>query len=89
MSMYFFAHKEKNVHWMVREEFKWRVHMPDDSPNPNQEQRSTIPQGFDTVPMYHDIMSDKPVGSGSATPKTSSPSSGGATSMTTITPSAG
>ncbi len=64
MSMYFFAHKEANVHWMVREEFKWRVHMPDGSPNPNQNQRSTIPQGFDTVQMYGDIMSDKDVGVG-------------------------
>ena len=64
MSMYFFAHKEANVHWMVREEFKWRVHMPDNSPNPNQNQRSTIPQGFDTVQMYGDIMSDKDVGVG-------------------------
>ena len=64
MSMYFFAHKEKNVHWMVREEFKWRVHMPDGSPNPRLEVRSSLPQGFDKVKMHTDMMSDMKVGVG-------------------------
>lgn len=62
MSMYFFAHKEKNVHWMIREEFKWRVHMPDNSPNPRMARLSSLPQGFSQVRMEEDIMSEQKIG---------------------------
>ncbi|NHN40047.1 hypothetical protein G9C85_00140 [Halorubellus sp. JP-L1] len=55
-------HRENKAHWMPREEFDVRIDMPDGTPNPRSGQARSIPQGFSTVPMYADIMSDRKVG---------------------------
>ena len=64
LSVFMFCHYEQNVHHDIRREIKWRIHMPDGSPNPRERRASSVPVGFETVPMYHDVMSDKDVGVG-------------------------
>lgn len=63
LSLFFFIHHEENMHAMIRREFKWRIHMPDDSSNPVESKRSTHPVGFKgDIPMKEDIMSDEDIG---------------------------
>jgi len=62
LSFFATVHREGQMHWMIQEEFMTRVHMPDGSPNPRKRRSTTIPQGFSTVPMYADVMSDRNVG---------------------------
>lgn len=57
-------HYEENMHEIARREFNRRIHMPDGSPNPQKRVRGTHPVGFDTVPMFEDIMSDETIGTG-------------------------
>lgn len=58
----FVCHYEKQLFDEIRDEADWRIHMPDGSPNPVKGKTSTIPQGFDSVAMLADVMSDAPVG---------------------------
>jgi len=62
LSFFGTAHRESQVHWAIREEFMTRIHMPDGSPNPRRKRSTSIPQGFSTVPMIADVMSDRNVG---------------------------
>lgn len=62
LSIFAFCHYEENLHHDLRREFKWRIHMPDGSPNPRKSRLSSIPVGFETVKMNHDIMSHHDVG---------------------------
>ncbi|WP_336361796.1 hypothetical protein [Haladaptatus sp. ZSTT2] len=64
LSIYNFGHYEENVHNDIRREHKWRVQMPDGTPNPTKVPRSTVPVGFKTVPMHSDIMSRRSIGEG-------------------------
>ncbi|ELY47740.1 hypothetical protein [Natronolimnohabitans innermongolicus] len=61
-SLFGTCHRETQVHWMILEEFMTRIDMPDGTPNPQKGKATTIPQGFKTVPMYADIMSDRKPG---------------------------
>lgn len=63
-SLYFFGHYEEDVHEKIRRQFKWRISMPDETPNPVQSVRSTHPVGFKTVPMEEDLTSGLPTGTG-------------------------
>ncbi|MFC7236579.1 hypothetical protein [Halosegnis marinus] len=63
LSLFFFGHRGRNVHEIVRREFKW--HIPaDGSPNPTQGRRSSYPLGMQKVPMETDILSGQPQGTG-------------------------
>jgi len=62
-SLFATIHRESKAHWKPREEFDVRVDMPDETPNPRKNKVRSIPQGFGEVPMYADIMSNRPVGS--------------------------
>jgi len=62
LTFVFATHHETQIFDEVRREFDWRIHMPDGSPNPTKDYKSSIPLGFDTVPMQEDIMSGKDVG---------------------------
>jgi hypothetical protein len=63
-SLYFFGHYEVDVHEKIRRQFKWRISMPDETPNPIENVRSTHPVGFKTVPMTQDLISWFDVGTG-------------------------
>lgn len=62
LSIYWAAHYEENLHHKVRREVMHRIDMADKTPNPRTKLRSSIPVGFDTVPMRTDIMSSRKVG---------------------------
>lgn len=47
-----------------RKEFNFRISMPDDRPNPVSSSSKTHPAGWDKVPMHHDIISHRSVGTG-------------------------
>jgi hypothetical protein len=64
MSMYNAGHQEENVHEKIRREYKWRIQMPDETPNPISRVRGTYPVGFKRVPMDRDLMSYEKVGTG-------------------------
>lgn len=61
-SLYFLAHHEENLHSKVRRTIQWRVNMPDGTANPCQHNNTRAPVGFNQVPMYHDMLSKRPVG---------------------------
>lgn len=63
-SIYASVHREKQLFWMVSEQFERRIDMPDDTANPKQRKSSSHPQGWETVPMYADIMSHRDTGTG-------------------------
>ncbi|MCO8267433.1 hypothetical protein NKF06_12755 [Haloferax sp. AB510] len=63
-SQFYFGHYEENVHEKIRREFKWRIQMPDGSPNPVKNVRGTWPLGFDNIPMTSDLTSGLPIGTG-------------------------
>lgn len=63
-SMFGAIHYEENLHHKGRREFEWRISMPDERPNPRRDVRSSIPVGFETVPMYSDVISGFDVGTG-------------------------
>jgi hypothetical protein len=62
VSIYWTTHREDKMHHKIRKEVMWRVDMPDGTPNPRKNRARSIPAGFDTVPMYADIMSTRKVG---------------------------
>lgn len=62
LSFFATVHREKQLHWRIREEFMTRVDMPDGTPNPRKRRARSIPQGFKTVPMYADVMSKRKPG---------------------------
>jgi len=57
-------HYEENIHHKGRREWEWRISMPDGTPNPRTSRRSSIPVGFETVPMETDVISGFDVGTG-------------------------
>lgn len=61
-SLFMVGHHEENLHHKIRREFKWRVSMPDGTPNPRKSRASSIPVGFKTVPMETDIVGDREIG---------------------------
>jgi energy-coupling factor transporter ATP-binding protein EcfA2 len=63
-SMFGAIHYEANLHHKGRREFEWRISMPDSRPNPRTSRRSSIPVGFETVPMRSDVISGFNVGTG-------------------------
>lgn len=57
-------HYDENIHHKGRREWEWRISMPDGRPNPRKTQKSSIPVGFETVPMGSDVISGFDVGTG-------------------------
>ncbi|WP_256289946.1 hypothetical protein [Halobellus inordinatus] len=57
-------HHEENIHHKGRREWNWRISMPDGRPNPRTSRMSSIPVGFETVPMESDVISGFDVGTG-------------------------
>ncbi|MDQ2054336.1 hypothetical protein [Halobellus sp. H-GB7] len=57
-------HYEENIHHKGRREWEWRISMPDGRPNPRTSRMSSIPVGFETVPMESDVISGFKVGTG-------------------------
>ncbi|WP_181685830.1 hypothetical protein [Halorhabdus salina] len=63
LSLYWSYHYGENIHHKFRREIERRISMPDGSPNPTTDRTRSIPVGFDTVPMYADLVGDRKVGS--------------------------
>jgi hypothetical protein len=62
LSFYWSAHYEENLHHKFRREVERRISMPDGSPNPTTDRTRSIPLGFDTVPMFADLIGGRDVG---------------------------
>ena len=58
VSVFMFAHSEKDIHEKIRRKLRWRVQMPDTA-NPTT---GSDVVGWESVPMNHDIISDYKVG---------------------------
>lgn len=61
-SIYATIHREKQLFWMVSEQFERRIDMPDGTENPRKRRSKSHPQGWSSVPMYADVMSTRNVG---------------------------
>jgi DNA polymerase III delta prime subunit len=58
LSLYMWVHHEENLHAELRREFKWRICMPDGTPNPRKGVRSSHPIGMKgAIQMRADLMS--------------------------------
>ena len=62
IARYFFGHKDKHLHNLIRDRIRFRMAM-NGTANPRKTRQSSIPVGFETVPMREDLMSDRPIGS--------------------------
>jgi len=62
IARYFFGHKDKHLHSLIRDRIRFRIAM-NGTANPRKTRASSIPVGFEAVPMREDLMSDRPIGS--------------------------
>ena len=63
IARYFFGHKDKHVHNLWRDRIRFRIAM-NGTANPRNSRVSSIPVGFETVPMEKDMMAEADTGTG-------------------------
>lgn len=62
ISAWFFGHREKHLHNVIRDRIRWRIQM-NGAPNPTTTpEGAPVPVGYDTVPMKHDLTTDMDIG---------------------------